>query len=164
MDLTDNNFQSWHWEELEYLKQCTGESDATSIAAQYIELLEKLIFAEATYGSVTQVLYLTYTPAKFTSTAGLNESTQQGMNAINTEYASTLWKYQLQLNIMANFEQQHNIIDHWTPLHLEELEGLVVQRMFELSKANLAKMGYKMHKHISKAISRCLAAIHTALE
>ncbi|KIK11936.1 hypothetical protein PISMIDRAFT_121810 [Pisolithus microcarpus 441] len=104
------------------------------------------------------------------------------MNAINAEYASALRKYQLQLNVVANFEQQHNIIDRWTPLHreyinarkytkhhvfihaVEELEGLVVQRMFELSKANLAKTGYKMRKHISKAISRRSAAIRAALE
>ncbi|KAI5998436.1 hypothetical protein EDC04DRAFT_2612450 [Pisolithus marmoratus] len=166
--------------ELEQFKH--GESDATSIAVEYVELLKKLSFAEATYGSVTQVPYLTYTPAKFTSTSGLNESTWQGMNAINAKYASTLQKYQLQLNIVANFECQHNITDCWTPLHpeyinaceytkhrtfihvVEELEGLVVQRMFGLLKANLAKMGYKMHKHISKAISRHSTAICTALE
>ncbi|KAI6022985.1 hypothetical protein BKA83DRAFT_4627227 [Pisolithus microcarpus] len=156
-DITDNDFESWHREELEYLKRCAGESDANSIAVQYVELLEKLKFAEATYGSVTQVPYLTYTPAEFTSTSGLNESTRQGTNAVNAEYASALRKYQLQLNVVANFERQHNIIDRWTPLHheyinaceytkhrvfiraVEELEGLVVQRMFELSKANLAK-------------------------
>ncbi|KAI6145668.1 hypothetical protein EDD17DRAFT_1767881 [Pisolithus thermaeus] len=155
-DITDDDFESWHREELEYLK--------------------------ATYGSVTQVPYLTYTPAEFTSTAGLNESARQGTNAINAEYASALRKYQLQLNVVANFERQHNITDRWTPLHreyinareytkhrafiraVEELEGLVVQRMFELSKANLAKTGYKMRKHISKAISRRSAAIRAALE
>ncbi|KAI6097652.1 hypothetical protein EV401DRAFT_1895465 [Pisolithus croceorrhizus] len=181
-DITDDDFESWHREELEYLKRCAGESDATSIATQYVELLEKLNFAEATYGSVTQVPYLTYTPAEFTSTAGLNESARQGTNAINAEYASALRKYQLQLNVVANFERQHNITDRWTPLHreyinareytkhrafiraVEELEGLVVQRMFELSKANLAKTGYKMRKHISKAISRRSAAIRAALE
>ncbi|KAI6015817.1 hypothetical protein PISMIDRAFT_18434 [Pisolithus microcarpus 441] len=181
-DISDNDFESWHQEELEYLKRCAGESDATSIAVQYVELLEKLNFAEATYGSVMQVPYLTYTPTEFTSTVGLNESAWQGTNAINAEYASTLRKYQLQLNVVANFEHQHNIIDHWTPLHceyinaheymkhhvfiraVEELEGLVVQRMFELSKANLAKTGYKMRKHISKAISRHLAAIRATLE
>ncbi|KAI6013588.1 hypothetical protein BKA83DRAFT_4499963 [Pisolithus microcarpus] len=181
-DITDNDFESWHWEELEYLKQCAGESDANLIAVQYVELLEKLKFAEATYGSVTQVLYLTYTPAEFTSTSGLNESARQGTNAINAEYASALRKYQLQLNVVANFERQHNIIDRWTPLHheyinaceymkhsvfiraVEELEGLVVQRMFELSKANLAKTGYKMRKHISKAISRRSTAVRAALE
>ncbi|KAI6004580.1 hypothetical protein EDC04DRAFT_2871794 [Pisolithus marmoratus] len=157
-DITDNDFESWHWEELEYLKQCAGESDATSIAMEYIELLKKLSFADNLW------------------------QCHPGTNAINAEYASTLWKYQLQLNIVANFEHQHNITDRWTPLHpeyintceytkhhtfirvVEELEGLVVQRMFKLSKANLVKTGYKMCKHISKAISRHSATICTTLE
>ncbi|KIK17208.1 hypothetical protein PISMIDRAFT_64895, partial [Pisolithus microcarpus 441] len=39
-DITDNDFESWHREELEYLKRCAGESDANSIAVQYVELLE----------------------------------------------------------------------------------------------------------------------------
>ncbi|KAF8235935.1 hypothetical protein L208DRAFT_1023498, partial [Tricholoma matsutake] len=43
-------------------------------------------------------------------------------------------------------------------------EGLVVQQLFELLKANLATTGYKLQKHISKAIARCSSAIHTALE
>ncbi|KAG1767336.1 hypothetical protein EV702DRAFT_980110, partial [Suillus placidus] len=47
---------------------------------------------------------------------------------------------------------------------VEELEGLVVQCLFELSKANLAGTGYKMHKYISKAITRRSAAIRSALE
>ncbi|KAG2746697.1 hypothetical protein P692DRAFT_201686148, partial [Suillus brevipes Sb2] len=47
---------------------------------------------------------------------------------------------------------------------VEELEGLVVQRLFEMSKANLAGTGYKMRKYISKAITRCSAAIRTALD
>ncbi|KAI6038750.1 hypothetical protein EDC04DRAFT_2603673 [Pisolithus marmoratus] len=122
-DITDNDFKSWNWEELEYLKQCVGESDATLIMVQYVELLEKLNFVEETYGSITQVPYLTYTPAEFTSTAGLNESTWQGMNVINSKYASTLQKYQLQLNVMANFKHQHNIINHWTPLHHEYINA-----------------------------------------
>ncbi|KAI6012054.1 hypothetical protein EDC04DRAFT_2870958 [Pisolithus marmoratus] len=45
-NITDNDFETWHWEGLEYLKQCTGESDATLIVVQYVELLEKLNFAE----------------------------------------------------------------------------------------------------------------------
>ncbi|KAG1884479.1 hypothetical protein F4604DRAFT_1878778 [Suillus subluteus] len=42
---------------------------------------------------------------------------------------------------------------------VEELEGLVIQRLFELSKANLAGTGYKMRKYISKAIARHSATI-----
>ncbi|KIK16641.1 hypothetical protein PISMIDRAFT_15658 [Pisolithus microcarpus 441] len=95
----------------------------------------------------------------------LNESARQGTNAVNAEYASTLQKYQLQLNIMANFEQQHNIIDCWTPLHREYINArkYTKHRVF-IHTANLAKTGYKMRKHISKAISRRSAAIRAALE
>ncbi|KAG1765356.1 hypothetical protein EDD22DRAFT_978792 [Suillus occidentalis] len=45
-----------------------------------------------------------------------------------------------------------------------ELEGLVIQRLFELLKANLSGTGYKMQKHISKAIAQRSGAIRTALE
>ncbi|KAF8229080.1 hypothetical protein L208DRAFT_1092424, partial [Tricholoma matsutake] len=51
---------------------------------------------------------------------------------------------------------------------MERLKGLVVQWLFELSKANLATtgiyVGYKLQKHISKAIARHSSAICTALE
>ncbi|KAG2121463.1 hypothetical protein DEU56DRAFT_746660, partial [Suillus clintonianus] len=47
---------------------------------------------------------------------------------------------------------------------IKDLEGLVVQRMFELSKANLASTGYKLRKQISKAIMKCSGAIRSALD
>jgi hypothetical protein len=68
-------------------------------------------------------------------------------------------KYELQLNVVEHFEWQHGIQTHWSPddpeyvavqeytKHrtfirvVEELEGLVVQWLFELSKANLAGTG-----------------------
>ncbi|KAG2341416.1 hypothetical protein BDR05DRAFT_888334, partial [Suillus weaverae] len=42
--------------------------------------------------------------------------------------------------------------------------AFVVQRLFELAKANIAGTGYKLHQHISSAISRRSAAIRTVLE
>ena len=102
--------------------------------------------------------FLTYTPAQFTP-SGLTQGAQEGTAAVNAEHASALCKYELQLNIIMNFEQQHDIKNQWTLQHpeyamaleysqhrtfiraVEELEGLVVQRMFELSKANLAGTG-----------------------
>ncbi|KAG2054418.1 hypothetical protein BDR06DRAFT_884235, partial [Suillus hirtellus] len=47
---------------------------------------------------------------------------------------------------------------------VEEIEGLVVQLMFELSKANFSSIGYKMRKYISKAITQQSGAICTVLE
>ncbi|KAF9231943.1 hypothetical protein BU15DRAFT_81804 [Melanogaster broomeanus] len=47
---------------------------------------------------------------------------------------------------------------------LDRLESLVVARIFELSKINRAGTGYKMQKHIAKALQTRSAAICTALD
>ncbi|KAG1727459.1 uncharacterized protein EDB91DRAFT_1239526 [Suillus paluster] len=47
---------------------------------------------------------------------------------------------------------------------LDSLEGLVVARIFELSKMNRAGTGYKLRKHIGKALQARSAAIRTALD
>ncbi|KAH7905910.1 hypothetical protein BJ138DRAFT_1226137 [Hygrophoropsis aurantiaca] len=47
---------------------------------------------------------------------------------------------------------------------LDALEGLIVGRLFELSKMNRAGTGYKLRKHIGKALQARSAAIRTALD
>ncbi|KAJ7748011.1 hypothetical protein B0H14DRAFT_3897197 [Mycena olivaceomarginata] len=47
---------------------------------------------------------------------------------------------------------------------LNELEGLVVARMFELSKVNMGDTGYKLRKHIAKALQARSKGVKSALE
>ncbi|KAH6908621.1 hypothetical protein BKA70DRAFT_1103413 [Coprinopsis sp. MPI-PUGE-AT-0042] len=47
---------------------------------------------------------------------------------------------------------------------LDELEALIVSRMFELTKMNMARTGYKLRKHISKALQVRSKAIRAALD
>ncbi|KAI0310821.1 hypothetical protein OF83DRAFT_1030987, partial [Amylostereum chailletii] len=47
---------------------------------------------------------------------------------------------------------------------VEALENLVVQRLVELSKANMSGTGYKLRKHISQAITRQSSTLRKALE
>ncbi|KAF7367088.1 hypothetical protein MSAN_00968300 [Mycena sanguinolenta] len=47
---------------------------------------------------------------------------------------------------------------------LDELEGLVVARMFELSKAHMSDTGYKLRKHIAKALQARSRGVRTALD
>ncbi|KAG1788605.1 hypothetical protein EV424DRAFT_1356054 [Suillus variegatus] len=181
-ELADADFVKWRDEEFEYLGQVATEPTADAIAVAYVERLKKLKLAEAMYGSVTSVPFLSYTPTNFTHTSGLNAASRHHSKAFEGNYAAALRRYELQLNVVADFEHRHDIQQRWTPecpeyvmalkyfhehrfVHaVEELEGLVVQRLFELSKANLAGTGYKMRKYISKAITRRSAAIRSALE
>ncbi|KIJ52905.1 hypothetical protein M422DRAFT_88880, partial [Sphaerobolus stellatus SS14] len=48
-------------------------------------------------------------------------------------------------------------------LAVDKLEGLVVQRLFELTKANASETGYKLRTHINKAIKSRSKACQRAL-
>ncbi|KAG6370353.1 hypothetical protein JVT61DRAFT_12162 [Boletus reticuloceps] len=178
----DEDFETWHQEELAYLKDCASEPTATSVSVVYVVELQKLQFAEKMYASVTQAPFLSYTASNFTPESGLNYVSRQCSNSVSAKYSSARRKYELQLNVVEHFEQQNSIQSHWSPQDpeylavedyarhhafirvVEELEGLVVQRLFELCKANLVGTGYKMRKHISKALACRSATIRTALD
>ncbi|KAJ7439623.1 hypothetical protein B0H11DRAFT_1751794 [Mycena galericulata] len=49
-------------------------------------------------------------------------------------------------------------------LAIDRLERLVIQRMFELTKMNLSQTGYKLRRHIAKALQARSQAIRTALK
>ncbi|KAG1752328.1 uncharacterized protein EDB91DRAFT_1243104 [Suillus paluster] len=158
-NLMDTDFINWRNEEYGYLSKVAVEPTSDAIAMAYVEQLEKLDYAEAMYGRLTSVPFLTYTPANFTRTSGLNATTRNSSRAFESEHASVLCKYELQLNVVEDFECRHSIMEWWLPHDpkyvqaarysqerqfirlVEELEGLVVQRLFELSKANLAGTG-----------------------
>ncbi|KAJ7799758.1 hypothetical protein B0H14DRAFT_3092767 [Mycena olivaceomarginata] len=46
---------------------------------------------------------------------------------------------------------------------LDQLQGLVISRMFELTKMNMSGTGYKLCKHIAKALQARSRAVRTAL-
>ncbi|KAI6010378.1 hypothetical protein BKA83DRAFT_4467510 [Pisolithus microcarpus] len=69
--ISDEDIVSWHHEKLEYLRNCSEELDSVTLTVKYVEVLEKLHFAEVTYASVMQVPFLTYTPADFQACSGL---------------------------------------------------------------------------------------------
>ncbi|KAF8895674.1 hypothetical protein CPB85DRAFT_1202072, partial [Mucidula mucida] len=48
-------------------------------------------------------------------------------------------------------------------LALDELERLVVSRIFELTKMNMSGTGYKLRKHIAKALQTRSKAVRAAL-
>ncbi|KAG2758113.1 hypothetical protein P692DRAFT_20669010, partial [Suillus brevipes Sb2] len=69
---SDEDFVRWKAEESEFLANLALEPPSDAFAVAYVEELEKLRSVEAKYGSVTSVPFLTYTPANFTQSSGLN--------------------------------------------------------------------------------------------
>ncbi|KAG1764991.1 hypothetical protein EDD22DRAFT_978874 [Suillus occidentalis] len=150
------DFDSWIDEELQYLVTVGSEPQHDALTVEYVDALEKL--------------------AKYDISA--SQATKQGHAARRAAER----RLQVQINVVEDLEIRLGVSERWTPDHeeyvkaleysrhrhfvraVEELESLVVQRLFELSKANLASTGYKLRKQISKAIVKCSGAIRTALD
>ncbi|KAF9471146.1 hypothetical protein BDN70DRAFT_763402, partial [Pholiota conissans] len=47
---------------------------------------------------------------------------------------------------------------------IDALEGLIVTRMFKLTKMNMSQTGYSMQKHITNTLKARSQAIHTCLD
>ncbi|KAI6145586.1 hypothetical protein BKA82DRAFT_4330608 [Pisolithus tinctorius] len=103
---------------------------------------------------------------------------------VETARQHAIEMYNKDLHIVQDLESKLNIDSRWTPDRpewhdaarlvtkrtfqraLDHLEALVVMRIFELSKMNRAgtATGYKMRKHIAKALQVRSSAICIALE
>ncbi|KAG1852223.1 hypothetical protein F4604DRAFT_1933797 [Suillus subluteus] len=182
LKITDADFERWNAEELDFLENLAEESDEDIEAMAYVEALESLMRAQAAYGTITTVQFLTYMPADFTPSQGLQQDRQVFARAQEAERNAAYCRLLVEMNAVDYLERRMGITERWQPddpkykealtyltnrqfiQAVEQLQGLVVQRLFELAKANIAGTGYKLRQHISSAISRRSAAIRTALE
>ncbi|KIM54659.1 hypothetical protein SCLCIDRAFT_30952 [Scleroderma citrinum Foug A] len=178
------DFETWASEELEYLKNVGTEPLQDALAVKYIEALELLHKCRETYEKIKSDNFVLYNSASFTLDSGLSYVTSQATKQEHVAQRSAECKLQNQTNAVEELEATLGIeIEaRWMPQSgkyqevleytqrcqfiriVEDLEGLVVQRLFELLKANLSSTGYKLHKQISKAIVKCSAAIRSALK
>ncbi|KAG1891130.1 hypothetical protein F4604DRAFT_1876299 [Suillus subluteus] len=182
LDLSDADFEQWNIEELRYLEALAAEPEYDPEKLAYVEVLQSLAKAEAEYGSITSIQFLSYAPADFTQNSGLRKGPQAVTKAREAERRAAHNKLALEMNAALDLERRLDLMKRWTPHDpqyqealeylnnrrficvVQHLEGLVVQRLFELAKANLAGTGYKMRQQISNAITRRSTTIRNALE
>ncbi|KAG1881001.1 hypothetical protein F4604DRAFT_1879890 [Suillus subluteus] len=138
-------FESWLEEEKAYLKGLTREPEEETLQMEYWQRL--------------------------VTNTRKTESTRRHV----------LEDYERNLKLVQALECKLDIITRWVPddgewqrvgrlvanrkyqRALDRLEGLVVARIFELAKMNKAGTGYKLRKHIAKALQTRSAAIRSAL-
>ncbi|KAG1876360.1 hypothetical protein F4604DRAFT_1880665 [Suillus subluteus] len=157
LGLTDADFEKWNAKELEYLQTLTIETEEDVEKMTYVEALESLASADS-----CPILPQISRPLKGFPRA---------------ERSAAYRRLVLEMNAVDDLERRMGITERWTREQgkykhalnsltnrcfirvVEHLEGLVVKRLFELAKANLAGTGYKLRQHISNAIARRSAAI-----
>ncbi|KAF8510448.1 hypothetical protein JB92DRAFT_3083613 [Gautieria morchelliformis] len=166
--LSDAHFSKWLEEERTYLLSKKQEPEENIMASQYVELLRRHDEARILWESSQR---LTGEATRTNDKARLRQVTHDTWEGI------MFLQRELQL-----VEENLDIGARWTPEHpdyqraaeylhiqkyqvaLDKLEGLVVQRLHELTKANVSQTGYKLRMHISKALQTRSKAIQRALK
>ncbi|KZT26423.1 hypothetical protein NEOLEDRAFT_1198259 [Neolentinus lepideus HHB14362 ss-1] len=177
LGISCDNFSTWLDEERRFLTDLKDEPQEQVLKCAYVRALIQHCQADERWKAVS---------AQFVATPS------QTAPQYAIEYRETLWLEtacrtaldQLMVSIAAvgDLEQKLEIAERWTDAHpeyrktleylrtrdfhraLDRLQQLVIQRLFELQKANMAGMGYKMRMSIGKALKARGKAIWTALK
>ncbi|PPQ92071.1 hypothetical protein CVT25_007241, partial [Psilocybe cyanescens] len=101
---------------------------------------------------------------------------------INTQYRMKFQRWTAKNEEVLRYEEANDIPVHWAPTSpeyqaglvvvrerkyrraLDELERLVVQRLFEIKKLGMSGVGYKLREKISKSLKTRADAIQSALK
>ena len=109
--------------------------------------------------ALSETDFINFTPTDFTSAGNLSQSSQANTKLCKAERARAYRRVLVHMNQTDEIERQLSVDTRWTTddpcyvealsfinnhtfIHVvEHLEGLVIQRLFELLKANLASTG-----------------------
>ncbi|KAG0695695.1 hypothetical protein DFH29DRAFT_984896 [Suillus ampliporus] len=167
-------FEDWLKEEREYLHGLRSEPQQETLQMEYWQKLVNLAASKDELDTSSS-RWSMYTPSSTTS----DEATTR---RLETTRRHAMEVFEKDLKIVQELESKLEITQRWVPEDaewqnaaimvanrkyqraLDNLEGLVVARIFELTKMNRSGTGYKMRKHIAKALQTRSAAIRTALE
>ncbi|KAJ7819633.1 hypothetical protein B0H14DRAFT_3473004 [Mycena olivaceomarginata] len=88
---------------------------------------------------------------------------QEGSTANGTARWHAKENYNRAVQAVQEMEKKMDILVRHYRLALNKLEELVIKRLFELTKMNMSGTGYKLRKHIAKALQTRSKTIRTAL-
>ncbi|KAG1724205.1 uncharacterized protein EDB91DRAFT_1239991 [Suillus paluster] len=139
----ESTFNEWLKEEKVYLQGLCTEPELKTLQMEYWQKLVNLSASKNELDTASS-LWAMSTPSNAHSLAS-DESV--------TRRLETTRRHALE-----NFEKDLGVRS------LDQLEGLIVAQIFELTKMNRSGTGYKMRKHIAKALQTHSTAIRNALD
>ncbi|KAG2336258.1 hypothetical protein BDR05DRAFT_978821 [Suillus weaverae] len=133
----ESTFDVWLKEEKVYLQGLCTEPELKTLQMEYWQKLVNLSTSKNELDTASS-LWAMSTPSNAHSLASNENADWQNAGCL-----------------VANQKYQRS---------LDQLEGLIVARIFELTKMNRSGTGYKMRKHIAKALQTRSTAIRNALD
>ncbi|KAF9068746.1 hypothetical protein BDP27DRAFT_1523863 [Rhodocollybia butyracea] len=177
MDIpSTETFLQWLKEERLYLSSLKKEPLEETLQMEYYKKLVKLDNSESKLSAATRE-WIQYTPDNVSQAFGNTDQTRR----LETQRRHAFENRDDLKNEVQTLERQMNITTRWTPgsvewertkqlvntakfqRALDKLEGLIVARLFELTKLNMSHTGYKLRKHIAQALKSRSQAIRTAV-
>ncbi|KAE9407449.1 hypothetical protein BT96DRAFT_954511 [Gymnopus androsaceus JB14] len=171
-----DTFDEWLREEREYLKGLKKEPAEETLQMEYYKKLVKLEDSEAKLTATTRE-WITYTPDDVEQVYSKQDHTRR----IETQRRHAMENRDDLKKEVQSLEMRLEIKERWVSgseewektkklvgmakyqRALDKLEGLIVARLFELTKLNMSRTGYKLRTHIANALKARSQAIRTAV-
>ncbi|KAF8144404.1 hypothetical protein K438DRAFT_1992863 [Mycena galopus ATCC 62051] len=174
-----DEFTAWLGKEKQYLRMLTKEPVQETLEMEYYQKLVNYRDSEERVGSIQTVSWMQFVPTA--GDAGYAEAAKQ-TRRVEKQRRHAEEVTHKSLAAVQDLEVRLGITTRWVPgseewekaakmvssrryqRALDQLQGLVVARMFELTKVNMSGTDYKLRKHITKALQVCSKAVKSALE
>ncbi|KAG1780720.1 hypothetical protein EV702DRAFT_1023402 [Suillus placidus] len=175
LKLTDESiFERWLEEEKVYLESLTREPEDETLQMEYWQKLVNLTASKEALDVAMTAFQMNYEVVSY-------DAQVQNTRKAESVRRHALEDYERNLKLVQVLECKLEIVKRWVPEDaewqmvgrlvanrkyqraLDRLEGLIVARIFELTKMNRAGTGYKLRKHIAKALQTRSVAIRSAL-
>ncbi|KIJ57766.1 hypothetical protein HYDPIDRAFT_34807 [Hydnomerulius pinastri MD-312] len=171
-------FNAWREDEKAYLQSLSQEPQVKTLQMEYWQRLVKLSASKRSLDTILATWDQSFQDGGATAYSNNASRTRRAETALRHAQES----YDKDLCNVQTLENKLDLPRRWAPEDdewqhagrlvakreyqraLDWLESLVVARIFELSKMNRAGTGYKMRKHIAKALQTRSAAIRMALD
>ncbi|KAG9086850.1 hypothetical protein FS749_003328 [Ceratobasidium sp. UAMH 11750] len=172
--VTDEEVDSLIQAEQTYLTNLKTEPPRDALRVEYVTQLQALEVAEANYTKVWGVSPHSITlqensepPVSSQSVLRQRRSAQQRLNAVCTAVERLENELEIShrwtLKMPEYVETLQYIKERKYRSAVDRLEFLLLQRLLELLRLNIAGIGYKLRRHISKALKNRSRAIRTAV-
>ncbi|KAF8574808.1 hypothetical protein K439DRAFT_1624058 [Ramaria rubella] len=163
---TDACFEEWHMAEKTYLGGLKKEPEADVLRLEYLETLMKLHKAEGDFVRMSTLWQ--NTPIEELQLQNYYSRADRHMCHLESALLQLEQKLEIQITWTPDSpewkEMQKYLQARTYQRTLNILKGLVVARLFELTKVNQSGTGYKLCTHIAKAMKARSQAIRTAIK
>ncbi|KAJ3761727.1 hypothetical protein EV360DRAFT_92860 [Lentinula raphanica] len=164
-----DTFDKWLNEERDYLNGLKKEPAEETLQMEYYKKLVKLQDAESKLSTSTNT-WIHYTPDGADQTRKIETQRRHALES-RDDLKAEVQLLELRLGIkdrwVSGSEEWERVKKMVSTAKyqkaLDKLEGLVVARLFELTKLNMSRTGYKLRKHIANALKARSQAIRTAV-